>query len=179
MQTKCCTCFNPKRNISLQIVDSLKLVNKVNFLGSSISSTIIDINKWLVKALNAINRLSIIWKSNLFNKIQHNFFFQAAVMSILLDGCITLTLTKHLEEKLGGNYTRMLWVILTKSWKQHAKNQQLYGFLPPISKTTQLIQAEYVRHCWRSKNELVSNVLQWTTSYKHASIGWPTRTYPL
>ena len=32
-------------------------------------------------------------------------FFQAAVVSILLYGCTTWTLTKRLEKKLDGNYT--------------------------------------------------------------------------
>ena len=38
-------------------------------------------------------------------------FFQAAVMSILLYGCTTWTLTKRLEKKFDGNYTRMLRAI--------------------------------------------------------------------
>ena len=45
-------------------------------------------------------------------------FFQAAVTSILLYGCTTWTLTKRLEKKLDGNYTRMLRAILNKSWQQ-------------------------------------------------------------
>ena len=43
-------------------------------------------------------------------------FFQAAVVSILLYGCTTWTLTKRLEKKLDGNYTRMLRAILNNSW---------------------------------------------------------------
>ena len=43
-------------------------------------------------------------------------FFQAAVASILLYGCTTWTLTKRLEKKLDGNYTRMLRAILNKSY---------------------------------------------------------------
>ena len=46
-------------------------------------------------------------------------FFQAAVTSILLYGYTTWTLTKRLEKKLDGNYTRMLRAILNKSWQQH------------------------------------------------------------
>ncbi len=42
-------------------------------------------------------------------------FFQAAVTSILLYGCTTWTLTKRLEKKLDGNYTRILRAILNKS----------------------------------------------------------------
>ena len=34
--------------------------------------------------------------------------FQATVMSMLLYGCTTWTLTKRMEKKLDGNYTRML-----------------------------------------------------------------------
>ncbi len=52
----------------------------------------------------AIDRLSIIWKSDLTDKMKRSFF-QAAVVSILLHGCTTWTLTKRLEKKLGGNYT--------------------------------------------------------------------------
>ena len=39
-------------------------------------------------------------------------FFQAAV--VLMYGCTTWTLTKPLEKKLDGNYTRMLRAILNK-----------------------------------------------------------------
>ena len=46
-------------------------------------------------------------------------FFQAAVVSILLYGCTTWTLTKRLEKKLDGNYTRMLRAILNKYGRQH------------------------------------------------------------
>ena len=73
----------------------------------------------LTKAWTAIDRLSIIWKSNLSDKMKCSFF-QAAVVSILLYGCTTWTLTKRLE-KLDGNYTRMLRAILNKSWQQHPK----------------------------------------------------------
>ena len=44
-------------------------------------------------------------------------FFQAAVVSILLYGCTSWTLTKHIEKKIDGNSTRMLQCILSKSWK--------------------------------------------------------------
>ena len=62
-------------------------------------------------------------------------FFQAAVVSILLYGCTTWTLTKRIEKKVDGNYTRMLRAILNKSWRIHPTKQQLYGYLPPITKT--------------------------------------------
>ena len=49
-------------------------------------------------------------------------FFRTAVVSILLYGCTTWTLTKRLKKKLDGNYTRMLRAILNKSWRQHPKD---------------------------------------------------------
>ena len=65
-------------------------------------------------------------------------FFQAAVVTILLYGCTTWTITKRLEKNLDGNYTRMLRAILNKSWRQHPTRHQLYGHLPPITKTIQV-----------------------------------------
>ena len=45
----------------------------------------------LTKAWTAIDRLSIIWKSDLTDEMKRSFF-QAAVVSILLYGCTTWTL---------------------------------------------------------------------------------------
>ena len=102
---------------------------------------------------------------------------QAVVVSILLYGCTTWTLTKRLEKKLDGNYTRMLRAILNKSWRQHPTRCQLYGHLPPITKTIQVRRARHAGHCWRSKDELVSDVLLWTPTYDQAKAGRPARTY--
>ena len=86
-------------------------------------------------------------------------FFQAAVVSILLYGCTTWTLTKRLKKKLDGNYTRMLRAILNRSWRQHPMRHQLYDHLPPITKTIQVRPTRHAGHCWRSKDELISDVL--------------------
>ena len=104
-------------------------------------------------------------------------FFQAAVVSILLHGCTTWTLTKRLEKKLDGNYIRMLRAILNKSWRQHPTKHQLYGRLPPITKTIQVRRTRYAGHCWRSRDELISYVLLWTPIYGRAKAGRPARTY--
>ena len=155
---------------------SLKLVDKFTYLGSNASSTEKDIDTRLKKAWTAIDRLSIIRKSDLTDKIKRSFS-RAAVVSILLYGCTTWTLTKHLEKKLDGNYTRMLWAILNKSWRQHPTRHQLYGHLPPITKTFRVRRTRYAGHCWRSRDELISDVLQWTSTYSRAKAGRPARTY--
>ena len=104
-------------------------------------------------------------------------FFQAAVTSILLYGCTTWTLTKRLEKKLDGNYTRMLRAILNKSWRQHPTRHQLYGHLPPITKTIQVRRTRQAGHCWRSRDELIRDVLLWTPTLGRAKAGRPARTY--
>ena len=129
-----------------------------------------------LKAWTAIDRLSIIWKSDLTDKMKRSFF-QAAVLSILLYGCTTWTLTKRLEKKLDGNYTRMLWAILNKSWRQHPTRHQLYGHLPPITKTIQVRQIRHAEHCWRSRDGLISDVLLWIPTYGRAKAGRPAQTY--
>ena len=129
MQTKRSICvLNKKENISNLNSGSLKLVDKFIYLGSSGSSIENDINMDLAKAWTAINRLSIIWKSDLSNKIKHNFF-QAAVVSILVCGCT--------------------------SRKQHPTKQQLYSHWPLISKSIQIRWTRHARHCWRSKDKLM------------------------
>ena len=101
--------------------------------------------------------------------------FQAAVVSILLYGCTTWTLTKRMEKKLDGNFTRMLRTILNKSWRQHPTKQLLYGHLPPITK--RIRQTRHAGHCWRSRNELIRDVLLETPSHSRAKAGRPARTY--
>ena len=154
----------------------LKLVDKFSYLGSSVSSTEKDTDTRLMKAWTAIDRLSIIWKSDLTDKMKRSFF-QAAVVSILLYGCTTWTLTERLKKKLDGNYTRMLRAIFIKSWKQHPIRHQLYGHLPPITKTIKVRRTRHAGHCLRCKDELISVVLLWTPTYGQAKAGRPVRTY--
>ena len=104
-------------------------------------------------------------------------FFQAAVVSILQYGCTSWKLTKNMEKKLDGNYTRMPWAILNKSWRQHSTKQQLYGHLPPITKTIKIRRTRHAGHCWRSRDELISDVLLWTPSHGRAKARRPARTY--
>ena len=111
-----------------------------------------------------------------FNQAQG--LFQAMVVSILLYGCTILMLTKHIKKKLDWNGTRMQQAIQNKiSWKQHPTKRQLYDHLPLISKTIQIILTKHVGHCWRSKAELISEVLLRIPSHGHASFGQPTRIY--
>ena len=71
----------------------------------------------------------------------------------------------------------MLRAILNKSWRQHSTRHQLYGHLPPITKTIQVRRARHVEHCWRSKDELISDVLLWIPAYGQEKARRPARTY--
>ena len=124
----------------------------------------------------AIDKLSVIWKSDLTDKMKRSFF-QAAIMSILLHGCTTWTLTKRPEKRLDGNYTRMLRAILNSSWRQHPKNQLLYSHLPPTTKTILIRRTRHAGHCRRSRDELINDVLLWTPTHGRAKAGRPARTY--
>ena len=104
-------------------------------------------------------------------------FFQAAVVLIQLYGCTTWTLTKRQEEKLDGNYTRMLRAILNKSRRRQPTKQQLYGHQLSITKTIKFRRTRHTGRCWRSKDDLISDVLQWTSSHGRAKAEWPARTY--
>ena len=79
-----------------------------------------------------------------------------------------------------------------KAWRQLHKNaasnmeqvlkaapnkKQLYGHLPPITKTIQVRRTRYARHCRRSGVKLISEILKWTCSHGRAKTGWPARTY--
>ena len=119
-----------------------------------------------------IDRLSIIWKSGLSYKIKRDLF-QAVAVSILLYGCTTWMPKEHKEKELDGNNTRILPAIKKNFLKQHSIHEQVYGHQPPVSQT---IQTRHMRHCWRSKDETISDVLFWTTTHGLTSVGRPAKT---
>ena len=64
-----------------------------------------------------------------------------------------------------------------KSWQQHPTRHQLYGHLPPITKTIQVRRTRHAGHCWRSRDELIRDVLLWIPTHGRAKAGRPARTY--
>ena len=88
----------------------------------------------IAKYWSALDKLSSIWKSNLTATLKRNLF-RAVVESVLLYGSEAWTLTKKLERKLDGTYTRMLRVVFNIALKLHLTNKKLYGNIPTPSKT--------------------------------------------
>ena len=78
-------CFNRRGNISTLKGGPLKLVNKFTYLGGSVSSTENDINVRLAKAWTATDKLSVIWKSDLTDKIKRSFSKQQSCRYCYMD----------------------------------------------------------------------------------------------
>ena len=169
-------CFNQTGDISTLGGSSLKLADQFTYLHSSVSSTEKDFDTRITKAWAAIDKLSVIWKSDLTDEMKRSFF-QAAIVLILLYGCTTWKLTERLEKMLYGNYARMPRAILNKPWKQQPTKHQLYGHLPSIMKTIKVRCTRHAGHCWRSRDELISDELLWTPSYGQVKAGRPSQTY--
>ena len=51
------------------------------------------------------------------------------------------------------------------------------GHLPPIKKTIQVRRTRHAGHCWRSRDELIRDVLLWIPIHGRAKAGRPARTY--
>ena len=82
---------------------------------------------------------------------------------------------KTYGEKLDSNYTRMLWAILNSPGGSTPKRSSCTATYHPSWKLSKL--DEPAGHYWRSRDELVSDVLLWTPSQGRAKAGDPARTY--
>ena len=76
---------------------------------------------------------------------------------------------RQLHKNTASNIEQVLEATPTK--------QQLYSHLPGIMKTIQIRQTRHSEHCWRSRDELISDVLMWTPSHGRAKAGRPARNY--
>ena len=168
--------FNNTGDIRATNGEKLKQVDDFQYLGSHLASTENDIQIRMTKAWAALNKMNKIWKSNLPRKLKIQFF-KATVESILLYGSGTWTLTKSLEKRLNGNYTRMLRAVLNISWREKVKNEDLYREIPEITKVITERRLRFAGHCWRSKKEIIREVLFWKPEHGRRGRGRPARSY--
>ena len=78
-------CFNQRGDISTLNGGSLKLVDKFTYFGSSVSTTENYINTRLAKVWTAVDWLSVIWKSDLSDKIKRYFSKQRSCQYYYMD----------------------------------------------------------------------------------------------
>ena len=104
-------------------------------------------------------------------------FFKSTVQGVLLYGSNAWTLTKHLEKKLNGAYTKMLRIVKSVKWYQHMTNVELYEDLPKITDVIKHQRTRFSGHCWRSKGEVISQLLLWEPDHGKRARGRPARTY--
>ena len=90
-------CFTQDGAISTPNGSSLNLVDKLKYFNSSVSSTEKVVSMSLEKAWTSIERLSIIWKTDLSDKIKR-IFFQGAVVSLSPYECSTWVLKNSVRK---------------------------------------------------------------------------------
>ena len=113
-----------------------------------------------------------------FSKINvRDLYFCKEVYSFVIEVVIISWLCSRVYICIRVVYTRMLRAILNKSWRQHPTRHQLYGHLRPITKTIQVRRTRHAGHCWRSRDELISDVLLWTPTNGRAKTRRPARIY--
>ena len=165
-------CFNQTADISTLDGSTLKLVDKFTYLGSSVSSTEKDIDTRLTKAWTAIDHMEV--------KPERQNETQLLPKSACVDTAIWmhyLDANKTAGEEARRQLHKNAACILKKSWRQHPTRHKLYGHLPPMTKTIQFRRTRLAGHCWRSRDELIIDVLLWTPKYGRAKAGRPARTY--
>ena len=168
--------FNQEGSIHTLGGDIVKQVLSFIYLGSEVSDTESDVNIRIGKAWAALNKMKMIWESGLSDGLKRKFF-RATVEAVLLYGSVTWTLTKHLEQRLSGTYTRMLRAALNISWREHPTIKRLYGNLPNVITTIRERRMRFAGHCWRHKEELAADTLLWQPRHGTTSIGRPVKTY--
>ena len=91
---------------------------------------------------------------------------------MLLYGYVSWTLTKHLEKSKMGTTERCCMLFLTNPQNNTLQNSSCTATYFLSRK-----RERYARYCWKTKNELKSNVIIWTTTHDHTNVGKPAKTY--
>ena len=147
-----------------------------NYLGSWVDSKERDISARKAMAWQALNKMNNIWKSNLSRTIKL-LLFLATVVSILLYGSETWSLTVADEKRLDGTYTRMLRQVLNISWKDKITNKELYGEAEKLSSIIQRRRLKLAGHVYRDENSPARHLVTWIPKHGHTTKGRPTGTY--
>ena len=113
-----------------------------------------------------------IYENLISNKIKWGFF-QVVAVSVLLYGCTTWTLTKHLGKELDRNCTRMLHAV-----------EKILESAPYKTATVQPLTSHLTNHpskmsktCWSLLKKYEQTCELQSLTHRHTSVGGPTKTY--
>ena len=168
---------NKKGDMTTLKSGPLKLVVKFTIIGRSISSTKYNINTRLAMAWTATDRLSVILKSDLTDKIKSSFFQGS--------GRIDTAIWMHYVDVNYNVWRKSLTVIIQECCDPYwtspggniAQNSSCTRHLLTITKTVQIRQIRHAGDYWRSKDKLINDVLLWTPSHGRAKFGLQLEPY--
>ena len=156
-----------------------KHLNKTDdfkYLGSYINSSEKDVSTRIALAWAASRKLENLWISDLA-KEQKLKIFVACVESVLLYGCECWTLTRKIERKLDGTYTKLLRKTCNVSWYDKIKNVDLYGVLEAVSEKIRRRRLRFAGHCARHVETTANINLFWSPKHGKRSAGRPRMRY--
>ena len=141
----------------------IKKVEIFKYLGGWMKDCESDIKIPKALAWAACHKLKSVWTSSLKKSIKTRLFL-CTVESVLLYNSETWTLTKQMAKSLDEVYARMLRMALNISWKQHLKNEQLYGRLLKVSSKIAARRLNLAGHLMQHPEEMASSLVLWQPS---------------
>ena len=106
------------------------------------------------------------------HKMKRSFFQAAGHIDTAILVCTTWDANRRLEKKLDGNYTRMLRAILNKSLAAAPHKTPTVRATCPLSRNLfKSRRTRHAGHCWRSRDELIRDVLLWIPQHGRAKAG--------
>ena len=96
---------------------------------------------------------------------------------MLLYGSETWTLTLELERKIDGSYTRLLRTALGYSWRDHIRNDELYGKLPKVTSKIRQRRLRLAGHCQRHPEESAHQLTLWMPKRGNRNRGRPAASF--
>ena len=81
------------------------------------------------------------------------------------------------DKTLDRAYTKLLRVVKNVTWRQRITNEMLYAGLPWTLTTIRERRLWFSSYCWRSKNEVVSDLVLWELKHGKRSVRGQARTF--
>ena len=106
--------------------ERLEAVDSFKYLGATITEdgrSVAEVKIRLATATSAMSRLSKMWRSKEISFPSKMKLFRSLVLSILLYGCESWTLTAELERRIEAFETKSYRRMLGISWFQHKTNE--------------------------------------------------------